>query len=175
MLTLDQKGRITVPARWREQLMAAVGGKLIITKNADGGLALYPPPVWEQLERVVLERVVTVTKVDKYVNSTNVQCRYQMWIQDATCTTPPSVALTSIDAARERFDADAVFTLSTSWRNPSSILAAANTISAPLAERLGAEASGISVRPLTSKAQYLGVPEQADQSRLEVLGAETEA
>lgn len=55
MLTLDQKGRITVPARWREQLMAAVGGKLIITKNADGGLALYPPPVWEQLERVVLE------------------------------------------------------------------------------------------------------------------------
>ncbi|MDE2612425.1 MAG: division/cell wall cluster transcriptional repressor MraZ [Burkholderiales bacterium] len=55
MLTLDQKGRITVPARWREQLMATVGGRLVITKNADGGLALYPPPVWEQLERVVLE------------------------------------------------------------------------------------------------------------------------
>ena len=55
MLTLDQKGRITVPTRWREQLMASVGGKLIITKNADGGLALYPPPVWEQLERIVLE------------------------------------------------------------------------------------------------------------------------
>ena len=55
MLTLDQKGRITVPARWREQLMASVGGRLVITKNADGGLALYPPPVWEQIERVVLE------------------------------------------------------------------------------------------------------------------------
>jgi len=55
VLTLDQKGRITVPARWREQLMATVGGRLVITKNADGGLALYPPPVWEQLERVVLE------------------------------------------------------------------------------------------------------------------------
>ncbi|HOL36898.1 MAG: division/cell wall cluster transcriptional repressor MraZ [Proteobacteria bacterium] len=55
MLTLDQKGRITVPARWREQLMASVGGRLIVTKNADGGLSLYPPPVWEQLERVVLE------------------------------------------------------------------------------------------------------------------------
>ncbi len=55
MLTLDQKGRITVPARWREQLMATVGGRLIVTKNADGGLSLYPPPVWEQLERVVLE------------------------------------------------------------------------------------------------------------------------
>jgi len=55
VLTLDQKGRITVPARWREQLMASVGGRLVITKNADGGLALYPPPVWEQIERVVLE------------------------------------------------------------------------------------------------------------------------
>ena len=69
--------------------------------------------------------------------------------------------------------ADATLTLSTSWRNPSSILAAANTVSAPLAARLEAEASGISVRPLTSKAQYLGVPEQADQSRLEVLVTET--
>ncbi len=39
--------------------------------------------------RVVLDRVVTVTKVDKYVNSANQQCRYQIWVQDATCTTPP--------------------------------------------------------------------------------------
>lgn len=40
-------------------------------------------------QRVVLNQVVAVTKVDKYVNSTNQQCRYQMWVQDATCTTPP--------------------------------------------------------------------------------------
>lgn len=39
--------------------------------------------------RVVLDRVVTVTKVDKYVNAANQQCRYQIWVQDATCTTPP--------------------------------------------------------------------------------------
>lgn len=38
---------------------------------------------------VVLDRVVAVTKVDKYVNSTNQQCRYQIWIQDPACTTPP--------------------------------------------------------------------------------------
>lgn len=54
MLTLDQKGRITVPARWREQLLATTGATLVITKNADGGLALYPPPAWQQLESVVL-------------------------------------------------------------------------------------------------------------------------
>jgi len=40
-------------------------------------------------QRVVLDRVVAVSKVDKYVNSTNQQCRYQMWVQDAACTTPP--------------------------------------------------------------------------------------
>jgi hypothetical protein len=39
--------------------------------------------------QVVLQRVVAVTKIDKYVNATNQQCRYQIWIQDATCTTPP--------------------------------------------------------------------------------------
>ena len=39
--------------------------------------------------RVVLDRVVTVTKVDKYVNSANQQCRYQIWVQDANCKTPP--------------------------------------------------------------------------------------
>lgn len=40
-------------------------------------------------QRVVLDRVVAVSKVDKYVNSVNQQCRYQIWVQDAACTTPP--------------------------------------------------------------------------------------
>lgn len=52
--------------------------------NADPGNGPYG-----NSQRVVLDRVVAVTKVDKYVNSTNVQCRYQIWVQDATCTTPP--------------------------------------------------------------------------------------
>ncbi len=55
VLTLDQKGRVTVPSRWREQLVATVGGRLVITKNADGCLSLFPLPVWEQVERVVLD------------------------------------------------------------------------------------------------------------------------
>lgn len=40
-------------------------------------------------QRVLLDRVVAVTKVDKYVNSANQQCRYQIWVQDPACTTPP--------------------------------------------------------------------------------------
>lgn len=52
VLTLDGKGRITVPSRWREQLMAdeAVKGQLVVAKNPDGCLALYPLPVWEKFE-----------------------------------------------------------------------------------------------------------------------------
>lgn len=40
-------------------------------------------------QRVVLDRVVAVSKVDKYVNSANQQCRYQIWVQDPACTTEP--------------------------------------------------------------------------------------
>lgn len=38
---------------------------------------------------VSLAHVVAVTDVDKYVNSTNQQCRYQIWVQDPACMTPP--------------------------------------------------------------------------------------
>lgn len=39
--------------------------------------------------RVLLERVVAVSKVDKYVNSQNQQCRYQLWVQDPDCKVAP--------------------------------------------------------------------------------------
>lgn len=50
VLTLDQKGRITVPARFRDPLLEMAGGKLVIAKSPDGCLAVYPLPVWEQFE-----------------------------------------------------------------------------------------------------------------------------
>jgi MraZ protein len=54
VLTLDGKGRITVPARWREQLMADVNGQLVVAKNPDGCLSLYPLPVWEGVQAAML-------------------------------------------------------------------------------------------------------------------------
>jgi MraZ protein len=54
VLTLDVKGRITVPARWRDMLMASVNGQMVVAKNPDGCLALYPLPVWELFEQNVL-------------------------------------------------------------------------------------------------------------------------
>ncbi|MDE2368052.1 MAG: division/cell wall cluster transcriptional repressor MraZ [Burkholderiales bacterium] len=54
VLTLDAKGRLTVPSRWRDALMESVQGQMVVAKNADGCLGLYPMPVWEQLEAHLL-------------------------------------------------------------------------------------------------------------------------
>jgi len=51
VLTLDAKGRLTVPARHRDQLVAMCGGQLIVCKHPDRCLALYPLPVYERFEQ----------------------------------------------------------------------------------------------------------------------------
>jgi MraZ protein len=45
-LTLDAKGRITVPARQRDVLLADAGPQLTITKHPAGCLVIFPRPVW---------------------------------------------------------------------------------------------------------------------------------
>lgn len=50
VLTLDAKGRLTVPARYRDVLVEAVGGQLVVTKNPAGCLTLYPRSVWDAFE-----------------------------------------------------------------------------------------------------------------------------
>jgi MraZ protein len=54
VLTLDAKGRITVPSRWRDMLMASVNGQMVVAKSPDGCLGLYPLPVWEHFEQDLL-------------------------------------------------------------------------------------------------------------------------
>lgn len=63
--------------------------------------------------------------------------------------------------------------LSTSWRNPTAILNAANAVSDPLARSLAKEVAAISVKPLSSRAEYLGLVENESMVRLEVRAEET--
>lgn len=49
-VTLDGKGRITVPVRHRETLSKAGVDKLIVTKHKSGCLLMMPLAVWEVLE-----------------------------------------------------------------------------------------------------------------------------
>ena len=50
VLTLDGKGRITVPARWRDVLMSAVQGQMMVSKSHVRCLSLFPRPVWDEYE-----------------------------------------------------------------------------------------------------------------------------
>jgi MraZ protein len=50
-LTLDNKGRLAVPARHRDVLLERCGGHLVITAHPDGCLLIYPLPEWEFVEQ----------------------------------------------------------------------------------------------------------------------------
>jgi MraZ protein len=53
-LSLDSKGRLAVPARHREALLARSGGRLVITVDADKCLLLYPLPDWEPIQQKLM-------------------------------------------------------------------------------------------------------------------------
>jgi MraZ protein len=46
-LSLDPKGRISVPTRHRDLLLSGCAGRLTITRHPDGCLLIYPRPKWE--------------------------------------------------------------------------------------------------------------------------------
>jgi len=52
-LTLDGKGRISIPSRYRDVLMAQCDGRLTLTRHPDGCLLVYPRPVWEARRETV--------------------------------------------------------------------------------------------------------------------------
>jgi MraZ protein len=50
-LTLDAKGRMAMPARYRDLLLERTGGNLVITIHTDDRcLWIYPQPEWEEIE-----------------------------------------------------------------------------------------------------------------------------
>jgi len=54
-LNLDTKGRMAMPARYREQLLLQCQGQLIVTIDRDRCLLVYPQPEWELLERKLVD------------------------------------------------------------------------------------------------------------------------
>jgi MraZ protein len=53
-LTLDAKGRMVMPTRYRERLQERCGGKLVITVDKDQCLLIYPLQDWEEIERKLM-------------------------------------------------------------------------------------------------------------------------
>jgi MraZ protein len=53
-VTLDAKGRLAIPTRYRERIQARCDGQLVATVNRDYCLLIYPFPEWEEIERKLI-------------------------------------------------------------------------------------------------------------------------
>ena len=62
-LSLDAKGRLSVPTRHRDVLAATAGGQLTITRHPHGCLMIFPRPVWEQFR----ERIASMPLKDQWL------------------------------------------------------------------------------------------------------------
>ena len=54
-LNLDSKGRLAIPSRHRDMLLAHCSGQLVLTADADGCLLFYPQPEWEPIRDKLLK------------------------------------------------------------------------------------------------------------------------
>ena len=53
-LSLDAKGRIVLPARYRERLLESCAGQLVVTIDTEQPcLLIYPLPEWESIEEKI--------------------------------------------------------------------------------------------------------------------------
>jgi MraZ protein len=53
-LTLDAKGRLVMPTRYRDRLQELCGNRLVVTVDKDRCLLIYPLPDWEEFERKLM-------------------------------------------------------------------------------------------------------------------------
>lgn len=60
-INLDAKGRMAIPARYRQGLQERCRGQLIITVDRESCLLVYPLPEWETIE----EKLTRLPTLDK--------------------------------------------------------------------------------------------------------------
>ena len=53
--TLDSKGRLTIPSRFREEL----SGRVVVTRGLDRCLTVYPTDVWREIAQKVTSLPIT--------------------------------------------------------------------------------------------------------------------
>jgi len=53
-ISVDAKGRMAMPARYRERLLEGCGGRLVVTVDQDHCLLVYPLPEWEVIENKLI-------------------------------------------------------------------------------------------------------------------------
>jgi MraZ protein len=53
-VTLDAKGRMVLPTRYRDRVLERCQGRLVVTIDRDQCLLIYPQPDWEEIERKLM-------------------------------------------------------------------------------------------------------------------------
>lgn len=53
-LTLDAKGRMVMPTRYRDRLVERSNGRVVVTVDRDQCLLIYPLPDWDEIERKLM-------------------------------------------------------------------------------------------------------------------------
>ena len=59
-INLDDKGRMAIPARYRDDLLAQCEGRLVVTVDPSGCLLIYPEPEWLPIAQK-LEKMSSLT------------------------------------------------------------------------------------------------------------------
>jgi len=54
-VSVDDKGRMAMPSKYREQLQRQCEGQLIVTADRDGCLLVYPLPYWRDIEEQLMK------------------------------------------------------------------------------------------------------------------------
>ena len=54
LLTVDDKGRIAVPTRFRDLIQKQCKGRMVVTMYFERGIVVYPWPVWKEKEQALL-------------------------------------------------------------------------------------------------------------------------
>lgn len=62
-LTLDDKGRLALPSRYRESLMDECGGNMVMTVDHESRLIIYPQHEWEKAE-IKLQKLSSFKKIE---------------------------------------------------------------------------------------------------------------
>jgi MraZ protein len=58
-VTVDEKGRLAIPARFRAALMGEAEGRLVMAPAPDGETRLYPQPEFERIARELVPTLAT--------------------------------------------------------------------------------------------------------------------
>lgn len=60
-LSMDVKGRLAIPAKHRDALLAQSGGEMVLTAHSHPCLLLYPAPAWEPIQ----SKIMSLSSFDK--------------------------------------------------------------------------------------------------------------